>query len=134
MKQFLAFLIVATSVLLMPSCQEMNDNDGKTRIIQDSLNNVLPTWQALKIKVEDNRTRMTVVVGDATFYKASDEVKSKKAADLGKMILRIYGPNNYLEKGTLIVTKDVQNNSEAPADGISIPIDFEGLKKAEGGK
>ena len=121
--------VLLISVTSFFSCKEGVDNDGKTRIIQDSLNSVLPTWQALKIKVEDN-TNMKIVVGDATFYKASADVKAKKAEALGEMVLRIYGKGNYLEKGTLIVTSDVKNNSETPADGISVPIDFSEMKKA----
>ncbi len=129
-------LLLAASVILslgsLTSCQEGVDNDGKTRIIQDSLNTVLPTWQALKIKVEDNKTEMNIVVGDATFYNASPEEKLKKADELGRMVLRIYGKGNYLEKGRLIVTKDVKNNSENPPDGIPVPLDFAGMKKAMG--
>jgi hypothetical protein len=72
---------------------------------------------------------MTIIVGDLKFYAASPEEKAQKAEELGKMIMRIYGKGNYLKEGTLIVTKDIRNESEAPADGISTPIDFEGLKK-----
>jgi len=115
----------------MNSCDDA-ENDGKTRVIQDSLVNVLPTWQALKIKVDDNKTNMHIVVGDATFYKASDDVKNKKADELAKMILRIYGKDNYLEKGTLIITADIRNKIDTPADGVSIPIDFSALKKTMG--
>jgi hypothetical protein len=129
MKQFLAVAVLFVALFAMPSCKEVDDNDGKTRVIQDSLINVLPTWQALHIRVSEDRSEMTIVVGDATFYKATDEVKNKKALEVGKMVLRIYGPDNYLKKGTLIVTQDVSNKSETPPDGISTPIDFEGLKK-----
>jgi hypothetical protein len=128
MKQLLTVLILATTIFAIPSC-DRTENDGKTRIIQDSLNTVLPTWQALKIKVEDDRSKMTIVVGDATFYKASADEKNKKAEEVGKLVLRIYGKDNYLEKGSLIVTKDIRNESENPADGIQLPIDFTGLKK-----
>ncbi len=111
------------------SCDEVNENDGKTRIIQDSLVNVLPTWQALKITVNKDRTNISVVVGDATFYKASPEKKTEKAAELGKMILRIYGKDCLLRTGDLVVTADITNRSFAPPDGISTPIDLQGLKK-----
>ncbi len=130
MKQLFAILIISASMLLLPSCKEGNDNDGKTRVIQDSLVTVLPTWQALHIKVSEDRSQMTVVVGDATFYKAAPELKAKKADELGRMILRIYGPGNYLQKGTLIVTNDIQNTADAPPDGISTPIDFAKMKGA----
>ena len=128
MKKLLSLLIAGT-VIAVSSCKEMNDGEGKTRIVQDSLINIFPTWQALKIKVEDNYSQMNVIIGDATFYNASQDVKNQKAMDLGKMVLRIYGKDNYLEKGNLIVTRDIHNNSENPADGISIPIPFAELKK-----
>ena len=129
MKKLLGVLITLSLSTVMLSCKEVSDNDGKTLIIQDSLNKVLPTWQALKIKVEDDRKQMTIIVGDAQFYASSADVKSKKADDLGKMVLRIYGKENYLEKGNLIVTKDIHNTSESPVDGINTPIDFTALKK-----
>jgi hypothetical protein len=44
--------------------------------------------------------------------------------------VRICGKDNFLESGSLIVTADIHNTSEAPADGIKVPIDFAGLKKA----
>ncbi len=123
-------VLLAVALYSLPSCNVGQENDGKTVIIQDSLIKVFPTWQALKIKVEDNRTRMDVIIGDATFYKASAAQKAAKAEELGKMIVRIYGKDCYLEKGNLIVTSDVHNQSETPADGISTPIDFAKLKQA----
>ena len=130
MRPFLSFIAVI-SVFAMFSCNEV-DVDGKSRVIQDSLVNIFPSWQALKIKVGDNNTSMLIVMGDATFYKAAQEEKAKKADELGRMILRIFGKNNYLEKGNLIITADIRNTSETPPDGISIPIDFSALKKNEG--
>lgn len=129
MKKLLAFIFIGF-IAATTACKEGNDNDGKTQIVQDSLSTVFPTWQALKIKVDDDRTNMNVIIGDATFYNAPQDVKNQKAIALGKMVLRIYGKDNYLEKGNLIVTKDIHNTSETPADGITMPIDFAGLKKA----
>lgn len=120
----------AIGALLCSSCKEEADaNDGKTLVIQDSLSTVLPTWQALKVKLE-NKSHMNVIVGDAKLYTATPEEKAKKAEELGKMILRIYGKNNLLEDGNLVVTKNVRNQSETPEDGISTPIPFAELKKA----
>ena len=124
-------VIALVSMCMLFSCSE-EAVDAKSRVVQDSLVNVLPQWQALKIKIGDNNTSMLIVVGDATFYKATPEEKSKKATELGEMILRIFGKGNYLEKGNLIVTADIHNTSEAPADGIAVPIDFEALKKSAG--
>jgi hypothetical protein len=135
MKRLSAFLgAITTLTIFVSSCSMFSgaDNDGKTRIIQDSLVNVLPTWQALKIKVDDNNTNMHIVVGDATLYKASDDVKKSKADEVAHLVLRIYGKGNYLEKGTFTVTADTKNTSETPADGVNVPIDFSGLKKSMG--
>ena len=117
------------SVITFYSCAN-GDLSGKTRIIRDSLATIFPTWQAAQVTLGDNFSSAQVVIGDATFYKASDEAKKTKADELGKMILRVCGKENYLEKGNLIVTADINNTSDAPADGIKIPIDFTALKKA----
>jgi len=130
MRTLLSFIAVI-AFLGLYSCNEM-DVDGKTQIVHDSLANIFPTWQAVKIKVGDNNTSMLIVIGDASFYKASDGEKAKKATELGQMVLRIFGKGNYLEKGNLVVTGDIHNNSETPPDGIAIPIDFAALKKSVG--
>lgn len=129
MKRLFLLSVFAALMLAMFSCNEMNDNNGKTLILKDSLVNVLPTYEAVHIKVNDDHDFMLIVVGDVTFYKASPEEKTRKAEEVGKMVLRIYGKDNYLKKGSLIVTKDNRNTSDNPADGISTPIDFEALKK-----
>ena len=134
MKQLFYAAIVAAALFSLPSCKDMEENDGKTTILYDSISNVLPTVQAIRAHVDEDKSRMRVIVGDLTFYNASAAEKEKKAAELGKMILRIYGPNNLLTHGSLTVTKNVRNTEDEPKDGITTPIDFEGLKKAAGGK
>ena len=128
MKRLIPLVLVVLVALF--SCNEKAENDGKTTVVHDSMATVLPTWQALKVKVSDDKNDMLIVVGDATLYKASDEVKKQKAEEVAKMVLRIYGPNNYLEKGKLIITADIKNEAEAPADGITLPLDFAAMKKA----
>jgi Ribonuclease G/E len=130
MKKLVPGILVVLAAFAFPACKEGNDNDGKTNILQDSVINVLPTWQAFHANIYDNRAGINIVVGDLTFYKASPADKAKKAEELGKMILRIYGKGNYLEKGTLIVTNDIRNKDEAPKDGITTPIPIAELKKA----
>ncbi len=128
MKTVLLF-VAAVFTFSIYSCTEMDVN-GKSVVLQDSLVNIFPRWQAIKIEVGDNNTSMLIVMGDATFYNAPDEEKKKKTEELGKMILRIFGKGNYLEKGTFIITADIHNMSRTPPDGIAIPIDFSALKKA----
>lgn len=132
MKKLLIAFLFAGAIASMNACKEAPDNSGKTTVIEDSLNTVLPTWNALHIKVSEDNRDMNIIIGDPVFYSASPEAKAQKTGELAKMILRIYGPNNELEKGTLVVTKDIHNKGEQPKDGITIPIDFAALKKAEG--
>ncbi len=106
-----------------------DESDPRTLVIQDSLVNILPTWQALKVKVAKDKTSIDVIVGDATFCNATPEVKAQKAQQLGKMLLRIYSPDSHFEQGNLIVTKDIHNTSFTPKDGVSTAIPFAELKK-----
>ena len=123
----LAFIFICS---LYACGDRIGDISGKSQIVKDSLVNIFPTWQSAKIVITDNNTGMSVIIGDATFYTAPDDVKKAKAEELGKMILRICGKNNFLEKGNLVVTSDVRNISASPVDGVSVPIDFTALKKA----
>ncbi len=129
MKKLFSITIFVTVISLLYACGDRTANDGKTNIIRDSMVNLLPNYRAVHINVSEDRSELTVVVADTKFYPASAEERSKKAEELGKMILRIYGKDNYLQKGSLVLTKDINNTSDAPADGIKTPIDFEGLKK-----
>ncbi len=126
-----AFFSLLTLVLVcaLHSCDRIGDISGKSQVVKDSLVNLFPTWQSAKIIIGDNNTTMSVVIGDATFYKAPDNVKKEKAQELGKMVLRICGKDNFLEKGYMVVTADISNISASPSDGISVPIDFTALKK-----
>jgi hypothetical protein len=129
MKKLLYIFVPALFAIGMFSCKEVADTSGKTTILHDSMVNVLPTWQSLKIKVNDEQDEMLIVVGDATLYKASQEEKLRKTEDVGKLVIRIYGKDNRLKKGEFIITNDVRNESWTPADGIRTPIDFEALKR-----
>lgn len=113
---------------MLPSCGDNKDYEGKTVVLQDSLVNVFPTWQALKVKVVEDKTVINVIIGDATFYKASETEKQQKADELAAMIERIYGPGNRLQQGNLVVTDDIHNNSETPPNGITVPLHFKDKK------
>ncbi|MCD6011946.1 MAG: hypothetical protein K0Q79_1808 [Flavipsychrobacter sp.] len=132
MKNILSLCASVVLFTFLFSCKDVPDLRGRTPILNDSIRttNMFPTFRALHIDLNEDWTEITVVIGDPNFYGASAEEKNKKAEELGKMIVRIYGTENYLDKGTLVVTKDVNNTSNTPADGISVPIDLKALKKA----
>lgn len=130
MKRSIFFCLLAICATALFSCKDVANMNGRTPILYDSIRitKVVP-YQSLHIELNDEWTEITVVVGDPKFYEASAEEKNKKAEELGRMIARIYGSENYLDKGNLIVTKDVNNTSNAPADGIKTPIDVAKAKK-----
>lgn len=130
MKKIICAITIICAVFTFSACDGGHDNDGKTNVINDSISNIFPSCQAFHANIYDNREGINIVLGDLTFYKASEEERKRKADELAKMILRIYGKDNYLKRGTLIVTKDIRNTSEAPTDGITTPIPITELKKA----
>lgn len=129
MKQTLLLLLLAISTGLLPSCKEVN-TEGKAQVLQDSMINIFPNWQALKVWVDDNNTEIDVVMCDKSMYSAPAAEQKQKADALAKMIVRIYGMENYLTTGKLILTMDANNTAKAPADGVTILMDIAAEKKA----
>ncbi len=129
MKRLLLLVASALFVMNIFSCKEVESLKGRSRILEDSMVNIFPTYESLHIELNDDETEITVVVGDLKFYPTSAEEKSKKAEELGKLIVRVYGTENYLNKGTLIATKDRNNTSNTPADGIATPIELKKMKE-----
>lgn len=117
------------ALLAFGACKPGADYSGRTPVIQDSMAKVIPTYQSLRISVSDDWTQLNIIVGDPALYASSAEEKTKKADEVAKLVLRIYGKGNYLSKGNLVVTKNTRNTEDNPADGIATPFDFEGLKK-----
>lgn len=126
MKRFvLPLAILGIALSSMTSCKEGDmGSDAKWPVLRDSLANIFPTWQAAQGYKQSDNTIYDIVIGDKTFYTASPEEKAKKAALLGQMIQRIYGADGHFEKGELVVTRDVKNTNQHPADGVSTPIPF----------
>ena len=121
MKYLLSIGAIIVLFTATTSCN-FTDYEAKKQVIQDSLVNIFPNWQAAKIWIEADNTKINVVLGDKSLYAASAELKQQKTAALGAMIVRIFGKGNYLKSGQLIITQDTRNTSQTPADGISMPI------------
>lgn len=124
MKSLFFVVIAGIFAVTMLGCKDDASYMPQIEQMKDSVFNTYPTVGAITIKVE-NRSFLKVVLGDANLYKAGPEVKQKEANELGLMASRIFGKGNELRTGTLIVTKDVKNSSEQPADGIATPINIE---------
>jgi hypothetical protein len=126
MKRFVLPVVIAVVAFGgFTSCKEgVEASDARWPVLKDSLASIFPTWQSAQIYKQQDNTIADVVIGDKTFYAAAPEEKAKKAALLGQMIQRIYGADGHFEKGELVVTTDIKNTSQHPADGVSTPIPF----------
>ena len=130
MKQSLLLIAIASSLVFTPSCKDVDASDTPSQeMLRDSLFRNYPTIASISLGVE-GRSDLTVTIGDPVLYAASDDKKKKEADEIGHMALRIFGKDNFLEKGKLVISKDQKNKKIDPPDGITIPIDIEGMKKA----
>jgi hypothetical protein len=50
---------------------------------------------------------------------------------MGAMANRIFGKNNKLEHGKIVVTKNETNHEAQPSDGLTSQMDFTSIKKAQ---
>ena len=133
MKRVFSIVIVAAALFAIPSCKEVVETDRpQMQALSDSIFHTYNTVGSVYI-VPDDRSHLKVVLGDAQLYKAGDDKKKMVAEEIGRMAIFIFGKDNYLHDGKLIITKDLKNHSGEPADGIAVPIDITGLKKQNGG-
>ena len=129
-------LIIAAAALCLgaQSCKDVDAINeavsAKKMVIQDSLATVLPNWKTETVFINEDRTRINIIVTDVTMYDAPADKKQQKAEELAKLLLRIFGKDHFFEEGDLILTKDPGNNSPTPADGVSVPMPISALKKA----
>lgn len=103
-------------------------NMAQVHQLEDSVAKEIPSIATIQTKVVDN-SNLKVIIGDVKFYTASPEQKQQAAVRVGQMALQIFGADNRLVKGTLVVTKDLRNNDEVPADGVSTDMKIDSLKK-----
>ena len=129
MKRLLGIILVAFALMAIPSCKEGMDWNNVKLKLQDSIFAALPTCQAIHLTPDNDGTHLIIVVGDITLYKAPHDQQVQKAQQIAKMVLRVVGENNYLDKGTFTITSDIHNDVDNPKDGIAIPVDFAALKK-----
>ena len=87
------------------SCDgEKTLNMAQVHQLEDSVAKEIPSIATIQTKVVDN-SNLKVIIGDVKFYTASPEQKQQAAVRVGEMALKIFGADNRLVKGTLVVTK-----------------------------
>jgi len=129
MKELSLTVFILTAIIAFSSCNDEDTDMAHMTQLQDSINRYYPTAEAIHINPED-RENLIVVLGDTRLYAAPEDVKQHEATDIGRMAIGIWGKDGYLKKGKLVVTKDTHNTSNEPADGITVGINIDSLKKA----
>jgi hypothetical protein len=122
--------IVAAMLALTASCSNDPGNMKTMSIMKDSIFAAYPSVAAVLINVE-NDNNLVLTIGSQDLY-AQDEVKRLAVAnEMGAMALRLFGKDNKLEHGKILVTSNEANQEPTPADALVSQIDFVTLKRAQ---
>jgi len=129
MQKFYASL--ALGLIGLASCNGLKEQKAITtdqlKKIEDGIPKVIPTVTLINTRQGDDHTKIKIILGDPTFYNANADEKHSKAVEVGKMVLEVVGVDNSLSDGKLVITKDVKNQAEDPADGITLDMKLDSL-------
>jgi hypothetical protein len=94
---------------------------------EDGIPAIIPTAASVQTRIEKN-VDLKLIVGDSKFYNASPAEMRQAAINAGQLALATFGKD--IEKGVLIITKDLKNHPQNPADGIITDMKIDSLKAA----
>lgn len=130
MKNIIGKLSVAAALLFSVSCGNGEGNMKTMAQLKDSIWAAYPTVAAVLVNVE-NDNNLVITLGSQDLY-AQDEVKRQAVADnIGAMAIRLFGKDNKLEHGKILVTQNEANQEAAPANALVSQMDFVTLKRAQ---
>ena len=94
---------------------------------EDGIPAIIPTAASVQTRIEKN-VDLKLIVGDLKLYNASPAEMQQAAINAGQLALSTFGTD--IEKGVLIITKDLKNHPQNPADGIITDMKIDSLKAA----
>jgi len=94
---------------------------------EDGIPAIIPTAASVQTRIEKN-VDLKLIVGDLKLYNASPAEMQQAAINAGQLALATFGTD--IEKGVLIITKDLKNHPQNPADGIITDMKIDSLKAA----
>ncbi len=92
---------------------------------EDGIPAIIPSAASVQTRIEKNLD-LKLIVGAPDFYEASPSEMHQAAIRAGQLALATFGKD--IEKGVLIITKDLKNHPENPADGIVTDMKIDSLK------
>jgi hypothetical protein len=125
--------IAASVALLMVAIGFVSCNEPRiiemeeVHLFEDKIPTLIPSAATVQTRIERNRD-MKLIVGAPKFYEASPAEMQQVAVNAGQLALATFGTG--IEKGVLIITKDLKNHVENPADGIITDMKIDSLKAA----
>jgi hypothetical protein len=132
MKNILLLLLSVSSVVFINGCglkEQKRIEMTQVQQMQDSIPKIIPGVRSIHIIQDDDYSKVMIIVGTPSFFDANDDRKQQSAINTGAMVLHVLGADNSLSKGTLVITKKDMDTKEVPADGISIDMKIDSLKK-----
>jgi hypothetical protein len=123
-------LLTAATFISFVGCKEPREvTMEEVHQFEQGFPAIVPSARSMNTIVEE-RTDFRLIVGAPEFYAADKALQQEAAIKTGMLTLKIMGKD--ITKGTLIITKDVQDRSGNPADGIRIDMKIDSLKIAGG--
>lgn len=127
--RILGFFAVVLSAAFM-SCEGTEGSQvqmDQVQKFQDSLPTVVSSISSIQTRVDESQN-VKVILGSAKLYDAPAERKQEVAIIAGNMALGVFGRG--IKNGTLILTKEIKDHKEDPADGIKTDMKIDSLKTA----
>lgn len=130
MKKIITFCIAAVAIVFAAtSCSTNAGNMQQMGQMKDSIFAQYPSIAAVLVNVENDNT-LVIAIGSQDLYSADDLRRQNIANEIGAMALRIFGKDNKLEHGKILVTQNETNQDPRPEDALVSQMDFVTLKKA----
>jgi hypothetical protein len=133
MKIQIAVLMTISCLLLtvFQGCKEVADvNMEQIHRLQDSVSHDIPGVTAIDIKVAE-QTQLKVIIGNPSFYNMDAATRQKAAVRLGEQAMLVFGADNGVKSGKLIITRESRNSAwdKDPADGEVMDMKLDSLKE-----
>ena len=98
--------------------------------LQDSIPKFIPAITAIDVKVE-HQSELKVIISNVPFYTGSPEQMYKAATKIGETAMMLFGADNTLKSGKLIITKENRQSAwdKDPADGIVVDMKLDSLRE-----
>ncbi len=128
------FPVLSFFVLMaaMPSCKEGADIDmAQIHKVEDSLEKFIPLVRPCTVNVRTvEQEELVVTIGSPLLFQTSPQAKQEVAVRIAAMALQVFGTDNRLKSGKLVISNDSRNQEVSPKDGIITDMKIDSLKKS----